>query len=192
MILGIRKLLDIIYSQQAVASSTANTSNSEGPESFVLHHPDLDFQNIICNEDGIVSAIIDWEVCVAVPRCAGFTCLPDFLRRDWSEDHELSEMPHMDWPIDRYIQIYAEAMHDAGVADAIYKRKSAMYRAVVGAVNGGSPVDLFQKLFACISGVQRVDVERFEQLVGKGCSAAEEFIKAEIGKLLAPEVLTRR
>lgn len=189
MLFGIRNILDIIYSHPTIASSTTDPCNTGGPESFVLRHPDLDFQNILCDDDGNVSGIIDWERCIAVPRCAGYTCVPDFLRRDWSGDYEVSKMPHMDWQIDRYVQIYADAMHEAGTKDAVYTRKSAMYRAIVGAVSGGNAMDLIQKLFACIPAMRRVDAEQFEQLIGKGCPAAEEFLRAEIEKLLAPEDL---
>ena len=95
-------------------------------------------------------------------------------------------MPHMDWQVDRYIEIYADAMRKLGTKDAVYTRKSAMYRAIAGAVNGGNAMDIIQKLFHCIPGLRRVDVEQFEQLIGKGCPVAEDFLKTEIGKLLEP------
>ena len=186
MIFGIRKILDIIYSHPAIAKSTTIPSDTEEPESFVLRHPDLDFQNILCDDDGYISAIIDWDGCLAVPRCAGFSSVPDFLRRDWSDDHEVASMPHMDWQINQYIQIYTDAMQETRVKDAVYTRKSAMYHAVVSAVSDGNAMDLIQKLFACIPAMRRVDAEQFEQLIGKGCPMAEDFIKDEILKLLEP------
>lgn len=48
---GIRKIFDIIFSQPVF--------NSLEPETFTLHHNDLDFQNILVDEQGIVTGIID-------------------------------------------------------------------------------------------------------------------------------------
>lgn len=56
----------------------------DSKETFVLRHDDLDFQNILCDEEGNVTGIIDWDKCRAAPRCIGFASLHAFLIEDWA------------------------------------------------------------------------------------------------------------
>jgi hypothetical protein len=91
-------------------------------------------------------------------------------------------MPH--WKLEYYQQIYTDAMLATGAPDAKYTRKSAMYRAVVDAVNEGSPMDLIQKLCACVPGLRRVDVEELEMLIGRGWKEGELFVRRELKKVL--------
>ncbi|EFW14640.1 hypothetical protein D8B26_007012 [Coccidioides posadasii str. Silveira] len=50
---------------------------------FVLTHPDLNFQNVLVSEDGRVQALIDWDGVAAVPRLVGNEKFPSWLTRDW-------------------------------------------------------------------------------------------------------------
>ena len=50
---------------------------------FVLAHPDLDNQNILVNDDGSLTGIIDWDWTAAVPHCIGPQSLPKFLLQDY-------------------------------------------------------------------------------------------------------------
>ena len=50
---------------------------------FVLTHPDLDVQNILVAEDGILTGLIDWDGVAAVPREVGCSQYPLWLMRDW-------------------------------------------------------------------------------------------------------------
>jgi aminoglycoside phosphotransferase (APT) family kinase protein len=61
----------------------AFTKPGDKKETFVLRHNDLNFQNILCNPSGKVTAIIDWDECRVVPRCFGYSSVPLFLRFDW-------------------------------------------------------------------------------------------------------------
>jgi hypothetical protein len=187
MFFGIRKVLDILYAHPLIATSTISPLSTEEPESFVLSHPDLDFQNILTDEEGNVTGIIDWEGCTTMPRCAGYSAVPDFLRRYWVPEHVASDMPHMDWQVDRYVQIYADAMREFSPKGAVYTSKSAMYGAIVRAVAEGNAMDLCQKLFRKIPAMCGTDADTFEQLIGKGCSEAEAFVRDELEKLLAPD-----
>ncbi|KAF1923703.1 uncharacterized protein M421DRAFT_74579 [Didymella exigua CBS 183.55] len=187
MIFGVRKLLNILYSHPLIATSTIAPLATEEPETFTLSHPDLDFQNILCDDEGNVTGIIDWEGCTTTPRCAGYSAVPDFLRRCWVPEHEASDMPHMDWQVDQYVQIYTDAMRDFTPRGAVYTRKSAMYNAIVRAVAEGNAMDLCLKLFKQIPAMCGVNAQTFEGLIGKGCPEAEAFIKEKLEKLLAPD-----
>jgi aminoglycoside phosphotransferase (APT) family kinase protein len=39
------------------------------PETFTIHHNDLDLQNILVDDDGNVTGIIDWDAAFIAPRC---------------------------------------------------------------------------------------------------------------------------
>lgn len=54
----------------------------KGPQ-FVLGHPDFNFQNILVEEDGNLSAIIHWDGVAAVPHSVGCLKYPMWLMRDW-------------------------------------------------------------------------------------------------------------
>jgi hypothetical protein len=184
-IYGIRKILDIIYAHPTIAFSKKDPTDVAEKETFVLRHPDLDMQNILVDDSGNVVGILDWEGCLAVPRCVGYASVPDFLRRDWLKGYSPQERPHMTtWQLDHYRKVYSDAMLETGAPDAKYAAKSAMYRAIVDAVSQGSPMDLIHKICAHIPGLRLADIEELEELVGKGWPQAEEYLKAEIGKLL--------
>ncbi|KAJ4338774.1 hypothetical protein N0V87_003689 [Didymella glomerata] len=187
MIFGVRKILDLLYSHPLIASSTIAPLSTDEPETFVLSHPDLDLQNILTDDKGNVTGIIDWEGCTTMPRCAGYSAVPDFLRRYWVDRHKASDMPHMDWQVEKYAQIYTDAMREFSPKGAVYTRKSAMYDAILRAVAEGNAIDLCQKLFKCIPAMRGTDADTFNQLIGRGCEEAEAFIKQELEKLLAPD-----
>ena len=50
---------------------------------FVLAHADLDYQNILVNNDGSLAGIIDWDGVAAVPRYIGCQSFPKFLTQDY-------------------------------------------------------------------------------------------------------------
>jgi aminoglycoside phosphotransferase (APT) family kinase protein len=190
MFLGVRKILDIIYAHPTISFSRKDPSQTE---TFVLRHPDLDLQNILIDDAGNITGIIDWEGCLAVPRCVGYTCLPEFLRRDWTSTFSLEDSPHISWRINHYRRIYADAMLATGCADAKYTRKSAMYRAIVDAVNNNdnrscSAPDLITKMVAQMPDLNTCDLEELQASLGQGWEEAEEFLKGEIGRLVEPEV----
>jgi len=68
--------------RQLIDWSLTDTSISN-KKPFVLAHPDFDTQNILVDEEGNVTGIIDWDWVAAVPRSVGFQKLPNFLVRDF-------------------------------------------------------------------------------------------------------------
>ncbi|CAO2657953.1 Nn.00g072130.m01.CDS01 [Neocucurbitaria sp. VM-36] len=206
---GIRKVLDIVFSStpfathqiasSADAGKVNNTKeNTPVKESFVLRHDDLDLQNILIDDAGNVTCIIDWDGCMSVPRCIGYTSLPTFLRRDWLPDHTIDRAPHTTWSLDNYRDIYAKAMEDScqppislasrDQIDAKFTRKSAIYQALLAAVYEDEDIqDVVGKLLVEIPELRRVNLDSFYVRLGKGWPAAEKVLEAKIPELLRPE-----
>lgn len=53
-------------------------NNTSTPEPSILFHDDLSMQNILCNSDGKITGIIDWECVSALPLWRACS-LPEFL-----------------------------------------------------------------------------------------------------------------
>ncbi|KAF2450903.1 hypothetical protein P171DRAFT_439460 [Karstenula rhodostoma CBS 690.94] len=88
------------------------------PETFVLAHPDLDLQNIFVDEDGKITGIIDWSGLRTVPRWAGYSSLPLFLRKDFDEAYNcrLEDSPKyslMPWQLESYRKAYHSYLAEA-------------------------------------------------------------------------------
>lgn len=128
-ILGARTLLDMIFSQPVF-------NPERNRETFTLQHADLDLQNILVDDEGNVTGIIDWDKCLSVPRCVGAASAPLFLQKDWMPAclNNLDTAPHLGFTTHRYRQIYAAALAEHGCADAKYTTKSAMYHAAIMAL----------------------------------------------------------
>jgi hypothetical protein len=158
-------------------------------ESYVLRHDDLDLQNILIDDDGNVTGIIDWDGCMSVPRCIGPTSLPVFLRRDWLDGHTIDHFPHMTWSLDRYRDIYSTAMYEAcNGGDAKYTKKSGIYQALLAVLYEDADCrELLGKLLAEILEFRRVDPNELYLRLGKGWPAAEKVLKEKLAAVLAPE-----
>ena len=52
-------------------------------DGFVFAHPDFDMQNVLVDENGNVTALVDWEGVITVPRQLGLS-FPIWLMRDWN------------------------------------------------------------------------------------------------------------
>lgn len=186
---GIRYILDAVFRCVPLCWSA---NNFKDDETFVLQHGDLNLQNIYVDEDGNVVGIIDWESCMAVPRCVGYASVPVFLKQDWESDFSLDEAPHQAWSLNYYRHVYAKAMIEAtggAHGDGKYTLKSALYSAAWASLyGGGSAYDLIEKIFHEIPGLGRVDVEEFETKMGKGWHHGELYLQKALKKVFAPEL----
>jgi serine/threonine protein kinase len=178
---------DSLHSRQAPSEDVSNGFPTH--ETFVLRHDDLDLQNILVDNEGNVTGIIDWDGSAAVPHCLGYTSMPIFLRRDWLPDYSISRLPHMSWALDRYREVYAQAVHEfCKSSDARYTRKSPMYQLVLAALDKDAQcIDVVEMLLHEIPELRRVDVNAFCRRLGHGWPAAEEVLKAKIAEWLKPE-----
>ena len=76
---GERKMLYLIID----AMEMVEKQEGKAP-AFTLAHTDLDLQNILIEEDGTLTGILDWDGIRTAPRQLGFAAYPVFLTRDFS------------------------------------------------------------------------------------------------------------
>lgn len=101
------------------------------PETFVLNHPDLDFQNIYIDDKGAIVGIIDWQGTCTVPRPVGFASVPLCLRADWEPssytlDRRLPSSMLQSYRKD-YIRYMTEALSSTPSDDAKFTPHSDWY-----------------------------------------------------------------
>ncbi|KAK3201974.1 hypothetical protein GRF29_164g1265473 [Pseudopithomyces chartarum] len=166
-------------------------------ETFTIHHKDLDLQNILTDDDGFVTGIIDWDGAFAAPRCIGATAVPKWLMHDWFPPREVSHClgvrPHMAWSTEYYRKIYAAAIYAAelkngATPDAMYTSKSPIYLSALSALyEGGIDSDFAEKIIRRIPNLT-ADPEGLMILLGHGWPAAEKMLRERIAKLCEPEL----
>lgn len=177
--LGTSKFFDIITTHPIFHSATSDT--------FALRHSDVDLQNILIDDTGNVTGILDWDCSLAMPRCIAHASVPAFLELDWYKDAVLNS-PFLCWRAGHYRSIYAAALVDAGNPDVKFTSKSHMYQAVFSALyEGGNKQDVIARLLKEVPGLQ-IDVWTVKYLLAKGCEATEEMLKKELWKVLEPEM----
>ncbi|KAG9188402.1 hypothetical protein G6011_02325 [Alternaria panax] len=182
---GTRIILNLIFAQPAFHGPT--------DETFTIHHNDLDLQNILVDEAGNVTGIIDWDNAMAAPRCVGASAVPMFLRSDWFPEYNFSleVPPYMAWNYHRYREIYAAATIEAGnVEDAKFTTKSALYRAAIATCTEGgeNAADFIPKLLHEIPHC-RVDADDFLKGLGMGAwHSAIRMLETQFAKIFEPEL----
>lgn len=181
--LGVRKLLELLF--------TAPAFNCTGEE-FTICHPDLDLQNILTDEDGNITGIIDWDGAFVGPRCISAAALPKFLNREWFPRSVagMFSAPHTGWRQEYYRNMYADFMIKSGSLDAHLTSKSAIYASVLagllGICGGGDIYDFVEKLLRKTPAVLADPLE-FMICLGRGWPAAESMLAQSIADLLDVE-----
>jgi serine/threonine protein kinase len=191
LISGVRKVLnEMILPTPAFTLSRRDPSAVGTRHSFVLAHNDLDLQNILVDNEGNVTGILDWDNCSIVPRSVGYASLPLFLRKDWLPGWDLRTHPYTSWTLNEYQDTYINAMMETGCPDARYTRKSGMYHAVRAALyEGGDILDALQKILAEIPEFRRISHLQLLQLVGRGNHSLEPLMAKKLWELLTPDMV---
>jgi hypothetical protein len=171
---------------------------NQAAEDFTIWHPDLDLQNILTDENGNVTGIIDWDGAFLAPRCMGASSVPKFLNRDWfpAEVGGLYSFPNLIWRSDHYRSLYTAAMiHQAPMQehpDGHFISKSAIYTAALSCVmklNGcGDIEDFVVKLLQSISRLNRIPVTEYLVELGRGLAEEEKLLKHDIAVMLEPQL----
>jgi hypothetical protein len=180
---GIWRILNIIFSLPVF--------NPSGPQTFTIHHNDLDLQNILVDDNGNVTGLIDFEGSWAAPRCVGAAAVPLFLRNDWFPryTHDLRIGPHLAWNYHHYREVYAVALIEAGNdTDSKYTLKSAIYQSALAAITeGGDANDLIEKLLRQIPNCL-VHADDVKVAMGVGWDAAVAKLKVEFARVFEPQL----
>lgn len=180
--MGMCMVLEAVFAHQVFQSAPGDT--------FSLQHNDLDLQNILVDDDGNITGIIDWDGSLALPLCVAHAAVPAFLRRDWFPDESESQaFRHLVFRTEDYRQIYAAAMVEAGNPDAIYTTKSGIYQAALASVyGGGHEYDFCDKLLREIPDF-RMSTDKFLNLMASGEGwKFDEILDGWLDKILQPEL----
>lgn len=105
-------------------------------ERFVLAIPDFDAQNVMVDDEGDVTGIIDWDLVQTAPPYAGYTSYPSFITRDWNPLMygwpKLAHSENSPEELEHYRAYYNQQMGSAlgREGDWIYTEKSHVTEAV--------------------------------------------------------------
>ncbi|KAF2090955.1 hypothetical protein K490DRAFT_62286 [Saccharata proteae CBS 121410] len=107
------------------------------PETFVLVPPDYDLQNLLADDNGNITAILDWDRVETVPRYYGWARTPDFLQADWEAQYywpHVNGLTESPLAMDRYRADFARYMGEAcgidgrdGGKDSCFTARSHLY-----------------------------------------------------------------
>ncbi|EGP92530.1 uncharacterized protein MYCGRDRAFT_107001 [Zymoseptoria tritici IPO323] len=122
----------------------------EGCPEFVLMQSDFNPQNILADEQGNVTGIIDWDCLESIPRQIGWCSVPHWLEADWYPDWK--------WPPDlgtattakpddfeRYRADYSRYIREAcpNEVDVRFTSKSHIYQALLDSTEHFEKVENF-------------------------------------------------
>ena len=101
-------------------------------ETFVLSLPDFDSQNVMIDEEGNLTGLIDWDNAQTYPRFLGYCCYPGFITRDWDPimyGYPQEENENSPEELTRYRKIYFDKMAQMldGKGDTMFVAKSHIF-----------------------------------------------------------------
>lgn len=161
-------------------------TNMSASETFVLAAPDFESQNIMIDEQGNVTGLIDWEHVQTMPRFFGYARFPGWITRDWDplvygyplfKDRENSPDE-----LKRYRARYKTAMGEMlrGQGDSIFTGKSHIFHAVCIAAEGDMyRGDIVKKIVGRVMGED--DQGSFNIVSDIGDLTLQELTKLESG-----------
>ncbi|UNI22120.1 hypothetical protein JDV02_008040 [Purpureocillium takamizusanense] len=152
---------------------------------FVLCPPDFDSQNVMVDEQGNVTGLIDWDLTQTMPRFLGYARYPSWITRDW--DPLMYGWPKMvnseDSPeaLERYRAYYKKELGRAlcWQGDWEFTEKSHVAEAVwIAGLNRHNRPAICRKLVQVAAGE---DVDALDILydIGSGHYSEEDWIILE-------------
>jgi len=110
------------------------------PKNFSLGHPDFNYQNILVNDDGIITGLIDWDGIHTLPAALGFARYPSWITRDWDPakyGYSESDCRDEDSPeqLVSYRREYAKAMEALSLAEGGYETNDTRLSQILEAVD---------------------------------------------------------
>ncbi|KAF2638272.1 hypothetical protein P280DRAFT_520292 [Massarina eburnea CBS 473.64] len=195
---GIRELMRMILQ---IPSFQKSCTGDQTQETMVLKHDDLNFQNIMCDNTGQVTGIIDWDKARIVPRNIGYAALPLFFIPDYfsgfgANDRRL-QMTISD--LDKYRRLYAETMIEKTGPDGDGKitLNSGWYQAIDALLNGhawqSDAADLFKKILRESEQLRRLPIDEICWELGTGGNGliGHELVQREILEVLGSACLAK-
>jgi len=163
-------------------------SPRNGHETFVLSLPDFDSQNIMIDERGDLTGIIDWDNVQAVPSFLGYSRFPGWITRDW--DPLMYGYPHTETEnspdeLNRYRRRYDSQMKrllNRG-DDSRFTAKSHIFEAVaIAAMSDICRFEIVKKIVERIFQEEKDhDSQSFIEGVGLGRLKSKDMRKLQRG-----------
>ncbi|KAL2023919.1 hypothetical protein VTK56DRAFT_696 [Thermocarpiscus australiensis] len=163
----------------------------DSTEGFVLCSPDFDSQNILVDDEGNVTGLIDWDHVQTVPPCVGYSCYPSWITRDWNPLMygwpKLADSENSPQELDFYRAYYNQHI---GVAlgregDWAYTERSHLYQAVwIAILDGRCRLEICRKLVQAAMGAE-VDATDVLYDLGTACLSENDWsmLKSKLGNL---------
>lgn len=169
-------------------------------EYFVIAPPDFDWQNVLVDEHGNVTGLIDWDVVKTTPRFTGWAALPNWLKQDWYEDYiwpswgpintmhtdELALCRH-DYATYMKVACRAAGRDEDGeeVDDHKFTWRSHFYARIMDTIGEDGMDDMLHRLLDLFC--PRTNKYAFIGNIGKKGFAPgqEEFLRNNLSKILA-------
>ncbi|KAI9700977.1 MAG: hypothetical protein M1820_006622 [Bogoriella megaspora] len=165
------------------------------PEPFFIRNVDLDMQNILVDDDGHITAIIDWDRCETAPAYMSWASLPHWLSEDWDVDYQWPADANAKYPqmapseIEEYRAIYASYLQEASDNHpaSLIASKTAMMSAIWMYVGTDDHTKLLKNFLETL--ISRADHDTLLYCLGHktGYVKEMEFLRSEIKKLFAPD-----
>lgn len=173
---------------------------AQRPEAFVLAPPGFKANNVLVDERGHLTGILDWDGAETLPALLGWAAFPDFLAADvvdgvaWYEEGDGADEVLDGRAWDKYREAYAQRLEEAclaaggpmAAACAAYTRKSHWYRAVLASLGDldRMRVVLDAVLAEALPRVRRMDLVL---LAGQGALVGERerVVRQRFRELLA-------
>ncbi|CAK1357269.1 hypothetical protein CB0940_11600 [Cercospora beticola] len=127
-----------------------------GEPGFVLMQSDFNPQNILVDDRGNVTGLIDWDCLEAIPRQIGWSSVPHFMRKDWEPEYvwptpEGSRQLLQPHEFDKYRKAYSRYICEAcpGSNDSRFTSKSHIYAALL---RSGEHIDNVKRFVSNVLG----------------------------------------
>jgi hypothetical protein len=177
---GARIILDIMVASLPL-SIDAKAKDPQA-ETFAIRHNDLDMQNILVDDEGNVTGIIDWDGLMTVPECLGPTANPFFLRRDMLPKFSFSIAPFAYLALPKYREVYADEMSKH--TDARYTLKSTWYQAVYAVLyEDADPYQVVEMVLKEIPEFKFMPTALLYTQLAKGWPIVESLLREKISQM---------
>jgi hypothetical protein len=166
----------------------------QAPETFALVPPDFNRQNILVDEDGNVTGLIDWCGVCTEPRPIGYAITPQWLNFDWFYSYGgFSEPGCHGYELEHYRKLYAEYMAEAlgGEDDCIYTEVSHLWQALLSAIKHPDQTQsIIEPFFATIfpRDTPRALMARIALFDERASPLPRDLFKQRVTKLFEPTV----
>jgi hypothetical protein len=166
--------------------------NTDETEIFVIAPPDFGSQNILVDEEGNVTAILDWDRVDTRPQCSGWNVPPDWLFHDWFGP-DCYAWPNRSMTPDehtKYREDYAHYLREACGTESDdwkYATKSHIYDLIIAGISSLDYDRMLETLISILASfMPRMHFRDFIKQLGaaRGNQMGEEMKEFLIGHFM--------